>query len=117
MKLEAINSEQVKREIPALGVWFNVLATVEKVHDPESDIWVRWMRRYIDIKPMMFIGVRQVREGIVVDHEQYDYEQGYLGTDRYFRATRFITVWLFVVSAHSKPVHVLPSDAILLGSE
>lgn len=119
-QLEAIDNEQPKFELPALGTRFTVKATVEKVHDPESEIWVRWMRRQLSVsKPMMFIGVRQVKEGLVVDHEKIYHDSEGMGVDvdytRMFQATRVITVWLFVATAHSKPVHVLPSDAEAVG--
>lgn len=112
---EPIETEQVKREVPALGTWFTVKAIAEKIHDNETEQCTNWKRRRIDAKRMMFIGVRQVREGVMVDDEKIYRDSEGMGVDidyfRSFHATRFITCWLFVASAHSNPIHVLPVDA------
>ena len=112
---EPISEGQLACTPPILGQWCVVKALAEKVHDPESDMCTRWMRRRIDEQRMMFIGVRQVREGGMKEIEEYDYEDGfkvaYAGSRMAFQAKRFLTVWLFVPDAYKKPVHVLPADA------
>ena len=111
---EPIPAKQPKIEPPQLGQWCIVGAVSEKIHDPTSDICTQWQRRRIEDTRMMFIGVRMVRDGYMYDKDDYEYEQGYLGTDRIFRATRFLKVWLYVKDMHSKPVHVLPGDVAVI---
>lgn len=100
---------------PELGAWLMCKATAEKTHDNETENCTIWKRRQMVPKKMMFIGVRQVREGLMVDDEKIYHDADGVDVDidyfRSFHATRFITVWLFVATAHSNPVHVLPADA------
>lgn len=102
--------------LPHLGVWFIVNALAIKDHEPESILCTQWRRKACVPVPMMFIGVRRVREGSMIDTEKVYHDADGVAIDidygRAFQPTRFITVWLMVSSAHKKPVHVLPSDAV-----
>jgi len=114
--LEQIENIIGTHELPVLGEWRTVQAIALKVHDPESTSSTEWKRRRIDPTSMMFIGVRRVQCGEMCEEMEYGYEDGLrieeYGMRRYFNATRFITVWLFVQSAYKNPIHVLPADAL-----
>lgn len=114
--LEQIENVIGVHEPPMLGEWRIVQAKVLKIHDPESILITEWKRRIIEPANMMFIGVRRVQCGEMKEEMEYSYEDGLkieeYGIRRFFSATRFITVWLFVQSTHTNPVHVLPADAL-----
>lgn len=115
---EPIPAEQPKIDPPALGTWAVVSSVCEKIHEPESDICTQWQRRKINDTRMMFIGIRKVREGGMkeVYGEVWD-DDGCPMTvhlSNAFQPTRFLTVWLFVKDAYSKPVHCLPGDAAII---
>lgn len=105
--MEQIPAYQFPRVPPALGEWRKVEAVAVKVHG-DSELCTQWQRQRIEPKAMMFIGVRQVREGRI-----HYYGEPYVDEGRSFQATRFITVWLLVPDAYKKPVHVLPGDALI----
>lgn len=114
--MEQIPAQQETIAPPVLGEWRKVEAVAVKVHG-DSELCTQWQRQRIEPKAMMFIGIRQVREGVMYTEQEYMYEDGfpigYVGTRSQFQATRFITVWLFVPDAYKKPVHVLPGDALI----
>jgi hypothetical protein len=113
----AIPEQQETVTPPVLGSWHVVSAQAIKCHGNDEN--TVWQRQQIEPQRMMFVGVRQVREGMMVDDEKIYHDADGVGVDidyfRSFHATRFITVWLMIIDGHKNPIHVLPQDAKEVG--
>ena len=110
---EPIPANLPKVAAPMLGTWCMVRAKINKVHN-DGELCTSWQREPIDEVKMMFIGVRQVRCGNMIAIDCLN-DDGERVLDKYvFSAKHFVTAWLFVETAHKKPVHVLPMDCEIL---
>lgn len=113
--LEAIATDEPRGIPPQIGERFTIQAKMVKIHNEDGFTTV-WRRKRIDPKIMIFIGIRDCREGNLIEKPRYKEAMGYIGDDRYFVTKRVIRAWLFVSGIRSKHIFVLPSDAVAIGA-
>lgn len=112
---EPIPANLPKVAAPMLGTWALISHQIIKCHNADNydTDWQRW--QLSELTKMMFFGVRQVRCGnmVTISVSGWNYDEPPEDKD-VFQSKRFIVSWLFVETAHKKPVHCLPMDCEIL---